>query len=212
MEPSRPGTGELMAGAGGLLLLLVMFLPWFGIDASFVLPNSDETITVAQRSLNAWQSFAAIDLLLAGTAVLALALVAAPARVRPSLSLIVVAAAALSALAIVLRLIDPPDLPVAAAEDTVFEVGRRLGAFFALLCTAAIALGANRAAAAAPAAAPGRAAAPSPEPEAAVQSPVPRSAPAAPRAASAPAAVPAALEGWSRADIDAECATCLAQL
>jgi len=77
MEPSRPGTGELVAGAGGFLLLLVMFLPWFGIDASFVLPNSDRTITIAERSLNAWQSFAAIDLLLAATGSLALSLVAA---------------------------------------------------------------------------------------------------------------------------------------
>ena len=163
-----------MAGAGGFLLLLVMFLPWFGIDASFVLPNSDRTITIAERSLNAWQSFAAIDLLLAATGGLALSLVAAPARVRPSLSLIVVAAAALSALAIVLRLIDPPDLPVPAAEDTVFEVGRRLGAFFALLCTAAIALGANRAAAAAAAPGASTEAAPSPEPAAAVPPPAPR--------------------------------------
>ena len=197
MEPSRPGTGELMAGAGGFLLLLVMFLPWFGIDASFVLPNSDRTITIAERSLNAWQSFAAIDLLLAATGGLALSLIAAPARVRPSLSLIVVAAAALSALAIVLRLIDPPDLPVPAAEDTVFEVGRRLGAFFSLLCTAAIALGGNRAAAAAAAPSASTEAAPSPEPAAAVPPPAPRPAPA-------PRASPA-LEEWSRADIDAEC-------
>lgn len=148
MNASRVGTGELVAGAGGLLLALAMFLPWFGVDASVRLPGADAPVTVDHRSLNAWQSFGGIDLVLAATAVLALALPVVPRRAGTPLSLAVIVGAAVSALAIVLRLLDPPSLPLVADPDTASEVGSRVGAFFGLLCTAGIAWAANRAAAA----------------------------------------------------------------
>src|SRR5829696_8990221 len=161
MMSRQPGPGELAAGAGGLLLLLAMLLPWFGMDASFVLPGSDEAVTVDDRSLSAWQAFGWVDLVLAMTAALAIGLVLVPERRRSEVGLALTAFAALSALLIVVRLFDPPNLELPdVAGGVTLEVGRRLGAFFGLLCAAAIAWGANRATIRAPA----EPAAPEPEP------------------------------------------------
>jgi hypothetical protein len=145
--------GALVAAASGLLLLLAMFLPWFGIDASFTLPGGGP-VTVDDRSFSAWEAFGVADLLLCvtGAAAIALAVLRTAGALPPGLALLaLVVAAVLSALAIVYRLIDPPDLPLTQAEDVTYETGRRLGAFFGLLCTAGIAWGANRMALAPPA-------------------------------------------------------------
>ena len=64
MASRRPGPGELLAGASGLLLVLVMFLPWFGLDARVRLPGTGEVITVDGGNLNAWEAFGAIDIVL----------------------------------------------------------------------------------------------------------------------------------------------------
>ncbi|MEA2456159.1 MAG: hypothetical protein QOI45_2421 [Thermoleophilaceae bacterium] len=193
MAPRRPGAGELLAGAGGLLLLLVMFLPWFGLDGRARVPGINRVITVDGGNLNAWQAFDSIDVVLAlvaamGIAVLVVGLVAKP---PPALTVAAAGAAALAALLIVYRLIDVPDIPIAVVGDTTYETGRRLGAFFGLLCTAGIAVGANLAAgeeaAAEPEPEPEPAAAPEPEPAA----PAPP-APAAPPRSATPAPAPPA--------------------
>ena len=40
MASRRPGPGELLAGASGVLLLLAMFLPWFGLDGGCGCPDT----------------------------------------------------------------------------------------------------------------------------------------------------------------------------
>ena len=103
-------------------------------------------MTVSGAGLDAWESFGLVDLLLAGTAALAITLLVAAAAsslATPGLALATGSLAALSALAIVYRLIDPPSLAVPAESDASFEVARRIGSFFGLLCTAAIAWGAG---------------------------------------------------------------------
>jgi len=54
-------TGEMVAAAAGVLLLVVMFLPWYGLR------GREETLT-------AWGAFSVVDLVLALTAVLAILL------------------------------------------------------------------------------------------------------------------------------------------
>jgi hypothetical protein len=194
MRARRPGPGELVAGASGLLLLLAMFLPWFGLNGRARVPGSGEVITVGRGNIDAWEAFSGIDVLLLLVAALAIALLllALFSTAPPELAVAVSGASAVAALLIVYRLIDVPDLPIGDAGDTAYETGRRLGAFFGLICTAGIAWGAGRARAAAPAAEPSAAAAPSePAPAARAPAPAPASpAPASPRPA-APTPAPA---------------------
>src|SRR5215203_1260663 len=153
MAPRRPGPGELLAGASGFLLLLATLLPWFGIDSSAQVPGTEQVVEVYGNDLNAWEAFAGIDLVLAIAAALAIAALAVGFLSRPPVALwvAVAGAAAVAALLIVYRLIDPPSIAFDEAPDTAYETGRRLGAFFGLLCTGAIAWGANMAGAGAPA-------------------------------------------------------------
>ncbi len=147
VDPRR--TGALLAGAGGALLAASMFLPWFGLDVRVELPGDLGTITTENERLNAWEAFAAIDLLLFVSAVLGLALAARAllSDLVPRNTLLptaVAVAGALSALLIVYRLLDPPSFDVTVDQVDV-SIGRRLGAFFALLGAAGLALGAQRA-------------------------------------------------------------------
>ena len=211
MTPRRPGPGALLAGASGVLLLLVMFLPWFGLNGRARVPGTGQVISLGRDNLSAWEAFGAIDVVLAVAAALAIlvlvvALVSTP---PPALVAAAAGAAAVAALLIVYRLIDVPDIAVADPGDTAYETGRRLGVFFGLLCTAGIAWGAGRVAAEGavpeevPAVAPARPARPEPAPAA----PAPEPVEPAPRPPAPPKPAPAAgpLAGWTRAAIDAEC-------
>ena len=136
----RRRTGALTAGAGGLLLLASMFLPWFALDVAVELP--DRFVNAEDARLNAWQAFSWIDLVLCASAALALAF--ALGRPNPLLPTAVAIAGALCALLIVLRLLDPPDLGLVLPGDQT-GVGRRIGAFFGLLGAAGMAWGAGAA-------------------------------------------------------------------
>lgn len=136
-----------MAGAGGALLLVATFLPWFALDSAIELPGRSGGTTIHGPGVNAWQSFAVIDVLLlvAGLAALALLVASAAelgvARIR--LALLVVVAGVVCAVLVVYRLLDPPDLAT-AADTAATETGRRLGPFFALIATIGITWGAWR--------------------------------------------------------------------
>ena len=138
MASRRPGPGELLAGASGALLLVAMFLPWFGLDGRVRVPGTGQVISVGRDPLNAWEAFGAIDVVLAAVAVLAMTVLVVALLRSPPPALVAAAAggAAAGALLIVYRLIDVPDIPIGDAGDTAYETGRKLGAFFGLLCTA----------------------------------------------------------------------------
>ncbi len=125
----------MIAGVGGLLLFLFMFLKWYGVEA-------DGTELVAA---NAWESFSFIDLLLFLAALVAVAVTAARAAGRlPALPIppgqLVAIAGALAVVLVLFRLIFTPGggEEVAGVE---FEVTRKLGVFLGLLASAAIAFG-----------------------------------------------------------------------
>lgn len=142
MDTSRLGAGEMIAAAGGIALLIVMFLPWYGVDVNFA-------GTSVSESANAWEALGFIDILLFLCAVAAVGLVAA--RATGNLPedvpwpVLLVGAGALALLLVLFRLLDipAPDVP-AAAEDSV-DFGREIGLFLALIAAAAIAYGGWRA-------------------------------------------------------------------
>jgi hypothetical protein len=222
MASRRPGPGELVAGVSGFVLLLAMFLPWYGVDSSARLPGTGRVVTVSGGDVNAWEAFARIDLVLAIAAALAIAVLLVGFEREPpaELALAAVAAALVAALLIVVRLFDAPEIAIDRAADTAYDIGRRLGAFLGLLSTAGIAWGAGAlvtARAAEPAAAeparpavPAKPTAPREPAPAATRPPAapPEPAPAPPEPAPAPPAPALAagpLGGWTRADVDAEC-------
>src|SRR3712207_1597677 len=94
MTPRRLDAGALVAGAGGVLLLVALFLDWYG----------DE-----RKAVSAWTVFEIIDLLLAGVALLAISTCLSRAGVDrrlPDVSLVLLGVVAL--VLVVSQLINHP--------------------------------------------------------------------------------------------------------
>ena len=92
--------GDWLAGLGGLLLLVSLFLPWYAIAG-------------VDRDLTGWQSFSVIDVLLALAALLGIALAVTTAvrrtpAVPVALGVIGAPAGALALLLVLIRVLDPP--------------------------------------------------------------------------------------------------------
>lgn len=170
--------GELLAGIGGLTLLLALFIDWYGAEPKIDEEEAGDDITAAFKTLfeltgfNAWQSFAFLDIVLALIAVAAI--VFAILRIADSLpplpvspGLVLAALGALALLIIIIRLIATPNPEITLGDETVkvkdddeADVTRELwGPLFALLGALALAFGGFRASIERPGVAP-RAAAP----------------------------------------------------
>lgn len=129
MELSRLRRGQMIAGGGGVALLVVMFLDWYsagGVDG------------VRVEGATAWQSFQILDVILALVALLALALALVAAAQRspalPAAMAVVTAAAGGLALVLVLyRILNQP------GPNDFVEVS--YGAFLGFLCLVAITAG-----------------------------------------------------------------------
>ena len=96
MDLRRLGAGEWLAAASGVALLVSLFLPWYGPSA------------------NAWESLAAIDILLAFVAAsgVLLAIVTAVQRVPAvpiALSALVTLVGVFGVVLVLLRVLDLPD-------------------------------------------------------------------------------------------------------
>jgi hypothetical protein len=143
---SRLSLGEMVAGLGGAALLGFMFLPWYGGTARVELPGGGD-ITAQGQSLNAWQSFALIDLALFLAAVLAVGVAVAraagaiPAHPATPPGVIVLSAGALAVFLILYRVIDSPSALDTAGLAVDFQVDREVGIFLSLLAAAGIAVG-----------------------------------------------------------------------
>jgi hypothetical protein len=149
----RGRTGALVAGASGALLMASMFLPWFGLDTGIELGGDAGSASVEAARLNAFEAFGVIDVVLFVSAGLGIALAIRALLPslpdNPLLATAVILAAALSAVLIVYRLLDPPSFP-GDFDQLETATGRRIGAFFGLLGAAGLALGASRAGAGQP--------------------------------------------------------------
>ncbi len=139
MDASRLTRGEQVAAIAGIALLVIMFLPWFGIGGA-----AGEAIEQAQdlgfapdvsTSANAWESFDVIDLVLLLTVVAAVG-VAVAAMMAQTVAMPIAASAItaglgiLSTVLVAYRLLDPP-----------YDASRKFGAFLGLIAAAGVAYG-----------------------------------------------------------------------
>jgi hypothetical protein len=139
MDADRLRTGELIAGISAVALFIIMFLPWFGVDAE-VPAGAEEAaeaigVTIPDTNFNAWESFDFIDLVLLVTIVvavgLAVATMAAQTVALPvAASAITAGLGILSTLLVLYRIIDPPE-----------GLGREFWVFIGLIAAAGIAYG-----------------------------------------------------------------------
>jgi hypothetical protein len=135
VELTRLRPGDLIAAAGGVGLLVVMFLEWYA--AGGVTQVGDREIEVSVGA-NAWEAFAVTDIWLALTAVAALAIVALTAsRQSPALpvaaSVITTTLGVIAVLLVLYRILNQP------GPNEFIEV--KFGAFLGFLSVLAIAAG-----------------------------------------------------------------------
>jgi hypothetical protein len=131
----------LIAGISGLALFIFMFFSWFGVpEAEIVTPAGGIEFDVgevsgADTTVNAWDAFDFIWVVLLITAVVAAGL-AVMTAMGSSINLPVAASAlttglgALSTLLILYRIIDPPG-----------ELDREIGVFLGLIAAAGVTIG-----------------------------------------------------------------------
>lgn len=140
MDTSRISFGEMIAGASGLALFIILFFPWYGVSIQGAGSDFDGP------DFSAWESFSFIDILLFLVAVTAVGLVAAralgamPAGLPAPPGLIIAAAGALALLLVLFRLIDTPgeDFSGFGVEA---DITRKVGVFLGLLAAAGITFG-----------------------------------------------------------------------
>jgi hypothetical protein len=129
----------MVAAVSGLVLLVVMFFPWYGIEAEL-----EGFGDIEGANLNAWEAFGFIDVLLFLAILVAVGVALArasgsmPANLPAPPGMIVAAAGALALILILFRLISAPD--PAITGDAV-DLGRKIGIFLGLLAAAGIAFG-----------------------------------------------------------------------
>ena len=135
MELSRLRPGEMIAAAGGVALLLVMFLDWYGAGGTATIGGRDLEISVG---ITAWQAFDVTDLILAIAALTAIGLALLTATRRsPALpvaaSVITATLGALATLLVFYRILNQP------GPNEFVDV--KFGAFLGFLAALAIAAG-----------------------------------------------------------------------
>lgn len=135
MDTSRLTTGDIIAGVGGIVLLISLFLPWYGASV-------DVAGFSASESGSGWEAMSFIDILLFVIALVAIAVVAAratgqlPAEIPAAVVLL-----GLGALAVLLVLYRIIDIPVEGDVPDEVDLSRKIGVFVALIGSAAVAYG-----------------------------------------------------------------------
>lgn len=153
---NKVSRGELLAGAGGIALIVFMLaVHWYGVRETNLLPSELAPNGVAEGfPRDAFESFSFLDvyLLITGLAAIALPVIRASELnlTRPArLNLIVGGLGAIAVVLIVIRLIDPPDLvftdrignTIEVSNIDGAEVTRKIGPWLGLVGAAGIALG-----------------------------------------------------------------------
>lgn len=128
-------TGEKVAGASGVALILIMFIfDWFSVEAAGGIGPS--------FGGNAWEVFGGIDivLFLAALAGIGLAVMAASqsnVNMPVALSAITAGLGALATVLVIYRIISPPD----GGLGDLIDVSRSIGVFLGLIAAAGITYG-----------------------------------------------------------------------
>jgi hypothetical protein len=138
VDLGRLRLGEVIAGAAGIALLVVMFLPWYGPNAQLGMAAASAGHRL-DHAFSAWEAFGILDILLLATALAAI-VVAVLAGTQRSVALPVAASVVVTALGIFVtllvlyRLVNEPLGP-----DSLTDI--RFGAYLGLGLCALIALG-----------------------------------------------------------------------
>ena len=143
MDTSRVSLGEMIAGAGGLALLVCMFLPWYTAE----LGGRGATAVEVPGTTTGWESFGGVfDAVIVVLAAVPIALAVARAtEAVPPLPLeqgaLVMLAGSILFVVVVARVIDPPDVINVAIPGVELDSSRKLAAFMAVLAAAAVVAG-----------------------------------------------------------------------
>ena len=132
MDTSKLTPVDMIAAVGGIVLLISLFLPWYGVSV-------DVAGFSASESATGWEVLSLIDIILFLCAVVAVAVVAARAAgaLPPDVpaGVVLLAVGALAVLLCVFRIID---IPAGDVPDEV-DLSRKIGIFIALVASAAVA-------------------------------------------------------------------------
>ncbi|HYH62799.1 MAG TPA: hypothetical protein VD766_13105 [Solirubrobacterales bacterium] len=148
MDVSRLSTGEKIAGAAAIALLIVMFISWFSLDIQGAADLSTDDAEAAQEDLagavdpdddsvgiNAWQAFGFIDIILllaviAGVGLAAMKLASTSVNLPVAVSAVTAGLGILATLLVIYRIIDTP-----------YGFDRGIGVFLGLIAVAGVAYG-----------------------------------------------------------------------
>jgi hypothetical protein len=128
---------DVLAGAAGIALLVVLFVPWYGVRGVPATPGFTGYAPLPEPT--AWRAFSVVDILLALAALIAIALVVVTATARGpakpvACAVISTVTSAIAVLLVLWRLLDPPQ------GYYTRHYGVWLGlAVAALMCAAALA-------------------------------------------------------------------------
>jgi hypothetical protein len=157
VDTSKLTLGDQIAAASGIALIIVLFLPWYGIDVNVGALSASE-------SANAWEALSFIDILLflIGLVAIGVPVAKAMGSLPDELPgpLLVLAAGGLAVLLVLFRLIDLPTPDGGGGID----FSRKIGVFLGLIAAAGVTYGGWRANEEAPAASTTAAAPPPPPP------------------------------------------------
>lgn len=140
MDTSRISFGEMVAGASGFALFIVMFFPWYGVSVK------GGGADISGPDFSAWESFSFIDILLFLAAAVAVGLTIAraagamPTGLPQPPGLIVAVVGVVAVLLILFRLISTPGDDFSGFGVSA-DIDRKIGAFLGLLCAGGIAFG-----------------------------------------------------------------------
>lgn len=143
MDFSKVGQGQRIAAIAGALLLIDLWMSWYSIDIGNI-PGATQALVDASgidTSATAWQAFSYTDLLLAITAVIAVASAVVPAsgaklQLPVSLSTLTTGLGGVMTLLVLYRIINQP-----GQND---RISVEWGAYLGLLLVAAVAYGGMR--------------------------------------------------------------------
>ncbi len=139
MDIGKLDQGDRMSALGAIALFFIMLLfPWFGVDLPAGMREFTEGLG-GDLSLNAFDAFEGIDLILLLTVIVAAGLAFAKATGRKvklpvSASALTAGLGILSVVLILYSILDPPGPGMAA-------LGRKMGVYLGLLAAGAIAYG-----------------------------------------------------------------------
>jgi hypothetical protein len=136
VDSARLRFGDWVMAFGGLAVLIVMFVNWYG-------PPEELLLYTGEAHFTAWEAFAVNDVILALAAVMALATFLATATqptaaVPLALASLTTLVAIVSLVLVVIRLIWPPDV---FPEGVPFDTDREIGAWLGLVATTVLAGG-----------------------------------------------------------------------